>query len=551
MTQREEKSLFSDPKARKRWEELASQSLKGQDLEKVLNHSTVEGINYKGLYSESRRVVQFYHFPEKVVSSRVYDSGLASSAQMLEDQNQGMQEAVLLIKGSSWKKDFSKNLQARFIVQRASEDFLEEFKGLEKVFVDVNCLNFSKFDSELERVESNNLGYAINLSQIHNAGASAVQELGYALNMFSILLKRGVDPARILFFTANDSLFFLNIAKLRALRYLGEEILSAFQLKPELFILSVSSLREQTLYDPWVNMLRNCASGVAAVLGGANQVAIRTHDSLFSFLTGEKPSEQACRSARNTLNIVREESRFDFVTDAAKGSFALENLTEELIQQSWESFLNWEDKGFLENMGEFSKSVEAIAKARREKVRKRQNVVTGVSDFANPDENIESLYQKPWRPVELRSGLFPLRRTAYEFEELRLALEKSDKEVKACLIHHGEISRLSGRINFMKNIFETLGVEIHEPGSGIDTEQALEDARARNCNVLLFCGLDKDYGDWLRPADKSVFKHQFVAGNKDNFKSLPPEHKEEFMDLYMGKNIYADLKAMLIEEGIL
>lgn len=540
-----------DLSAKETWKELAIKSLKGQDIEKVLNSSTVEGVDFKGLYDSNPETLELMSFPKTFLLSTIYDSGLANAEDIEEDQAEGIESSFLVVRGKSWKKDFPKGIRLSFLIQKTSEEQLEEFRG-KTAFVDSNKLNFEKFDEEVARVQEKGLGFAINMSQIHNAGASIVQEISFGLNIFSKLLQLGVEEQKILFVSAADSLFFMNIAKFRTLRFLAEEILIAHGKEPNPYILAASSLREQTLYDPWVNMLRNCASSMAAVLGGANEVSIRPHDAAFSALTGEPSESKARRSARHILNIVKEESKMDFVMDAGKGSFAIEELTSSLVKQAWESFLNWEDKNLLLNVKDFAASVEAISKARYEKARKRKSVITGINDFANSEESLESLYKKPWRPVTLTTGLFPLRRSALEFEELRVATEKSGIKIKVALIYKGRQSSLSARINFAKNVFEVLGVEVAEYPVEERLEQAYELAQKEGCNALALVGKDDEYAQWIKAGDKEVFKSQFIAGNKERFTygEGGEVQFDSFTDIYAGKNIYHDLREMLLSEGV-
>ena len=547
MSETVQQSSSIDAGLKASWKDLAEKSLKGIPLEKILNTATVEGVNFKGLYDASERNLDLYSFPQTFSPATMYDSGLIGLEEIVQEQAEGIQNTWLVVRGKNWKKNFPGNVNLSFLIQRTGEADLAEFAGIERAYVDTNRLKFDAFKSELERARKLGLGFAVNMSQVHNAGASVAQELSFGLNILSSLLSAGVEQEKIVLLVAVDSLFFMNIAKLRSLRYLAEEILIAHGKKPEIQIVSVSSLREQTLYDPWVNMLRNCASSMAAVLGGANSVAARSHDAVYSILTEEPCSAKARRSARHILNIVKEESRMDFVLDASKGSFAVESLTAELTAQAWESFLNWEEDGLTEHISDFSKSVEAIAKTRYEKARKRRTVITGVNEFANSEESLESLYQKPWRPVELASGYFPLRRVALEFEELRIAAESCEKKFKVALVYKGSLSALSARINFVKNVFETLGLETAEFEAGDILEDAYAQAHADKCNVLALIGKDDEYASWARSADSALFKNQFIAGNKNNFEF---EDKDLFVDLFMGKNIYQDLKSILLNEGV-
>lgn len=533
---------YSSKFSAEKWKELALASLKGADLEKVLNKSTVEGVNYRGLYDQRKADLEFYSFPDDFKAAPVYDSFLISKDELEEDFSEGADSAFLVVKGKKWNRNFE-GVKASYLLQNVDEKTLSEFSGVEQVYVDCNKLEFSKFNSEVKRVLDSGLGLAINISQVHNAGASCAQEISYGLNMLDRLIELGAPVDKINFIVATDSLFFMSIAKLRALRFLAEEVLAAFDKDPKVKIISLSSLREQTLYDPWVNALRNTTSSMAAVLGGADCVGARPMDSAYSHLTGERHSGEARRNARNILNILKDETHLEFVKDAGKGSFAIEALSAELCEQGWESYLNWKEKGFFDEMKDFSKSVEAMAKARYERARKRKNTITGVTDFANPEETLESIYKKTWTPVDLASGLFPLRRNSYEFEALRIAAENAAEEIKVALLWKGELSALSGRMNFARNVFEIIGVKVVEIEVGENEKEAYDEAKKVGAQVLALVAKDGEYAPWAS-FDKG-FSSAFIAGREENNEGLG----SEFDYLFMGQNLFKALQTMLKNLG--
>jgi hypothetical protein len=67
-------------------------------------------------------------------------------------------------------------------------------------------------------IESDNI---INLTPIHNAGASIIQEIFYVCTQFIELLSKGTKNIEV--HISLDSLFFTNIAKVRAIRYIFEK----------------------------------------------------------------------------------------------------------------------------------------------------------------------------------------------------------------------------------------------------------------------------------------------------------------------------------------
>ena len=48
------------------------------------------------------------------------------------------------------------------------------------------------------------------------------------------------------------------------------------------------------------------------------------------------------------------------------------------------------------------------------------------------------------------------------------------------------------------------------------------------------------------PGEVEDFKFRFIAGKKENFEL---ENKDQFIDLFIGKNIYSDLKLLLGDEN--
>ena len=117
---------------------------------------------------------------------------------------------------------------------------------------------------------------------------------------------------------------------------------------------------------------------------------------------------------------------------------------------------------------------------------------------------------------------------------------------KICIVRQGPLAKLSGRINFIKNIFETVGLEIVESENELSVDEYIKFAKKENCNVLVYCGIDEEYSDWVIPGEVEDFKFRFIAGKKENFEL---ENKDQFIDLFIGKNIYSDLKLLLGDEN--
>src|SRR5690606_40325557 len=113
----------------------------------------------------------------------------------------------------------------------------------------------------------------------HNAGATAVQEIGYGLaalvELWDGLTERGID-AQSLFsdlhiLTAVGSDYFMEIAKLKTLRIAVQQLAALYQadiLPEDLPLLAMTSSRSKSEQEPHNTLLRNTTEAMTANIGG-------------------------------------------------------------------------------------------------------------------------------------------------------------------------------------------------------------------------------------------------------------------------------------------
>ena len=174
---------------------------------------------------------------------------------------------------------------------------------------------------------------------MHEAGATAVQELAYTLadgiEYVRAALAKGlaVDDfaPRLSFFFGIGMNFFMEVAKLRAARLLWSQIMAGFGAKnPESLMLrthcqtSGVSLTEQ---DPYNNIVRTAYEALAAVLGGTQSLHTNSFDEAIAL-----PTEFSARIARNTQLILQHETQVTRMVDPLGGSYYVEALTHALAQ---------------------------------------------------------------------------------------------------------------------------------------------------------------------------------------------------------------------------
>ncbi|MBV9990420.1 MAG: methylmalonyl-CoA mutase [Alphaproteobacteria bacterium] len=233
---------------------------------------------------------------------------------------------------------------------------------------------------------------------MHEAGATAVQELAYTLadgiEYVRAAIAKGLDvdafAPRLSFFFGIGMNFFFEVAKLRAARLLWSRIMAGFGAKnPESLMLrthcqtSGVSLTEQ---DPYNNVVRTAYEALAAVLGGTQSLHTNSFDEAIAL-----PTEFSARIARNTQLILQNETQVTRVVDPLGGSYYVEALTHALATHA-QALIDE-----VEAMGGMTKAVEAgipklaieeAAARRQARVDRGEDVIVGVNKFTpeKPDD---------------------------------------------------------------------------------------------------------------------------------------------------------------------
>ena len=152
-------------------------------------------------------------------------------------------------------------------------------------------------------------------------GEDSIAQISSLLAEGKSILETGKNAAeKIVFSLPAGADFFAEIAKLKALRFLW----SVESKTENVFIHSRSEAWLNENFQPNSNMLKSTTASMAAIAGGC--------DALTVFPEKEEDSNMN-RIARNVSNILREESHFNKVADATAGSYYVEALTKQIIDQ--------------------------------------------------------------------------------------------------------------------------------------------------------------------------------------------------------------------------
>ena len=226
---------------------------------------------------------------------------------------------------------------------------------------------------------------------IQEAGATAVQELAFSLGngleYVRTALNRGmvIDSfaPRLSFFFGIGMNFFMEIAKLRAARFLWANLIQQFKPKQAQSSMlrthcqtSGWSLTEQ---DPFNNIVRTTIEALAATLGGTQSLHTNAFDEALGL-----PTETSARVARNTQLILQEEAGIPHVVDPFGGSYFMESLTASLIEEATKLIDEVEKLGGMTKAVESGmpkQRIEAAAARRQALIDEGEEVIVGSNKY--------------------------------------------------------------------------------------------------------------------------------------------------------------------------
>ena len=235
---------------------------------------------------------------------------------------------------------------------------------------------------------------SVSISGYHmqEAGATQVQELAFTLadglEYVRAAAAKGLDvdefAPRLSFFFAIGMNFFMEIAKLRAARYLWAGLMKThFKPKnPQSLMLrthcqtSGVSLTEQ---DPYNNVIRTTVEALAAALGGTQSLHTNALDEAVAL-----PTEFSARIARNTQLVLQEETGITRTVDPLAGSYYLESLTASLIEEATKLIDEVEALGGMTKAvasGMPKLRIEEAAARRQAAIDRGEEVIVGVNKY--------------------------------------------------------------------------------------------------------------------------------------------------------------------------
>lgn len=440
----------------KQWKQKIQVDLKGADYNNTLVWESLEGIKVKPFYSpEDLEALPRYQMPKehqwKTGQHFVFSTEQETNSLVLNAINNGAQEISISgipnkVDNTSLLKEINHQTTAlQLAFSSASlEDYTNilkywkpEYQPLVLAFDPVGQLaengNWpNRMETDLlhakELLATNTIGnvysHTVNLELYQNAGANCIQQLAYGLahaNEYLNLVEDG-KQCHLNFKLAIGGNYFFEIAKVRALRWLLESLQDKFDGNFKFKLTACPSLRNKTIYDYNVNMLRTTAESMAAVLGGADTVINTPYDSLFN------PSNDfGDRIARNQLLLLKEEAYLDEALQATDGAYYIEVVTHQMAQAALDLWKQLEASGgYLVNLkkGILQKKIKEAAQKEQDLFNAGTLPLIGTNVYQNPQDKMKASLQKsPFLACNKRKTLLPpilRKRLAETLEQNRL-----------------------------------------------------------------------------------------------------------------------------------
>ena len=240
---------------------------------------------------------------------------------------------------------------------------------------------------------------SISISGYHmqEAGATAAIELAYTLADGLEYLRAGINSGmkiddfapRLSFFWAIGMNHHTEVAKMRAGRVLWSKIVSEFNPTNQKSLAlrthcqtSGWSLTEQ---DPYNNVARTCIEAMAAALGGTQSLHTNALDEAIAL-----PTDFSARIARNTQIFLQEETGITKHVDPLGGSYYVEKLTEELINEAWKLIEEVEELGGMAKAIETGlpkMRIEEAAARKQARIDSNKDIIVGVNRYVLEKED--------------------------------------------------------------------------------------------------------------------------------------------------------------------
>ena len=326
------------------WEQLVKKQLKTDNIYEILQKENLENIDVKPYYHNNSEYKILPKVEESTHLVAEYQEGLEDQAFafLLKENVENLDEKSIFINNAE--------LSEHILTEESNRYFslIDVFSDDQKAEIDEHLAG-ELLSKSFER------NICINVSLHQNSGASIIQQLSFALAKSKELVEK-FNPEildKLIFKFAVGSQYFFEIAKVRAFKYLFNQLSKEFgkDLIPYIFV--ETSLRNKSKNDQDNNLIRSTLELASAMIGGADAVFCNNYKI-------ENPTELSKEISFKQQIILAYESIINVFEDATSGSYFVEDITQQFAEKSWELFLDIEEKGgYLELLksGEIQKMI--------------------------------------------------------------------------------------------------------------------------------------------------------------------------------------------------
>jgi len=373
------------------WEELVKKQLKTDDIYSILNKENLEGLSVRPYYNYVSKPLQ--NLPK-----------IEESTHLVAKYRENLEEnvyAFLLDQNVEDIEDKALFINNKELAEHISPDESDSYFSLIDVF-DENAGTINEQLAKELLAKDFRRNICINISLHQNAGASIVQQLGIGLAKAKELVEVFGKEIfnRLIFRISVGSNYFFEMAKIRALKLVFNQLSKEFGLDEIPYIFAETSLRNKSKTDKENNLIRSTLELASAMIGGVD--AVFANDYIL-----ENPTELSEEISFKQQIVLAYESIINVFEDASNGSYYVEDLTQQIAEKSWKYFLEIEEKGgYAENLksGKIQKDIYDQAVAEQKWMEEGKIKLIGINLYPKLEKtkSAEELYNSAViKPVRL------------------------------------------------------------------------------------------------------------------------------------------------------
>ena len=399
------------------WKDQLIKDLKGIDFN-TLVWKTNAGLNVQPFYTSEtttqKSPLVFTHNDWAICEYIIVKNEKEANTQALNALSNGASGLLFVIDHKIDSSVLLKGISVQHIYTlfKISSAFAEELQNAlqsiecgNQCFIDTDVIAhfaqtgnwISSYEKDLYSQKSDST-LAVDGRLYQEAGANIINELAFTLSHLNDYLAyrsennslKSLKKVHLSVSVGSD--FFMEIAKLRALRNLVSFLLNQYELKLEIHIHGQTTSINKSSIDSYTNMLRSTTEAMSASIGGCDSIVVLPFDASFN-----EPTDFSMRMARNQQLILKEESYLNKVADMGAGSYYIENTTKTLCEKAWQQFKHIESKGGLIECLKANIIQDIIsndAEMLTNQVKEGKMVLVGVNKYKNETEVINIVKEK-------------------------------------------------------------------------------------------------------------------------------------------------------------